>query len=197
MEPHATSEGTSAVPTKTPPSSRDARLRKFFDFFDLDRDGDITHDDLLAMAARIAAAFDVPPGSPKDVALTNAFQGFWHELLKSLDIDGDRRINDREYRDGMIAAFATSGGFEHGLRQLIKAAVEVADTDGNGTLEPAEFRRLEEAIGNPAEDSEEAFAKLDTDNDGSLTVEELLDAARQFHTGTDLDALGNWLFGSL
>lgn len=175
---------------------RDDRLRKSFGFFDADGSGHIDYDDTIAMAARITSAFGEPPDSPKGRALTNGFEVFWNALLQDLDLDGDRRISPDEYRTGMVGAFAdTDGGFERGLRPVVLAIIAIADTNDSGVLDRDEFERLEQAIGNPRADAAAAFAQLDRDGSGTLTQDELVEAAREFHTGTDPDAVGNWLFG--
>jgi Ca2+-binding EF-hand superfamily protein len=53
------------------------------------------------------------------------------------------------------------------------------------------------AFGTPSEDVEAAFDRLDLDQDGNISVTELVEAARQYYTSTDPDAAGNWLFGPI
>ncbi|MFD3547635.1 hypothetical protein ACFWUW_18875 [Streptomyces sp. NPDC058655] len=48
-----------------------------------------------------------------------------------------------------------------------------------------------------AEDADAPFARIDKNHDGYLSVDELLDAVRDYYTGTDEDAPGNLLFGEL
>lgn len=176
--------------------SRDDRLRKSFGFFDIDGSGHVDYDDTIAMAARITSAFGVAPDSVKGRALADGFEVFWNALLAALDLDGDRRISPDEYRTGMVGAFGEADGdFDHGLRPVVVAIIDVADTDDSGILERAEFQRLQQAIGNPQVHAAEAFTRLDRNGSGTLSRDELVEAARDFHTGTDPDARGNWLFG--
>jgi hypothetical protein len=63
-------------------------------------------------------------------------------------------------------------------------------------------RRLERALaqlafGTTAEDADAAFARLDLDGSQTLTVAELVEAAREFYIGDDSEATGNRLFGPL
>ncbi|MDX2392977.1 hypothetical protein NJL88_23500 [Streptomyces sp. DK15] len=46
-------------------------------------------------------------------------------------------------------------------------------------------------------DTEALFARIDKNHDGYLSVDELLDAVREYYTGDDEDAPGNLLFGEL
>ncbi len=176
-------------------TSRDDRLRKGFAFFDANSNGTIAYDDVIAMAARITKAFDVAPDSPKARDLNNGFELFWNELVGALDLDGDRRISPDEYRAGMVGAFGSDGGFARGMRPVIAAVIAVGDTDDDGVLDQAEFDGLEQATGTAQQDSAVAFEKLDIDATGTLTADELTEAAQAFYTGADPDARGNWLFG--
>ena len=176
-------------------TSRDDRLRKSFAFFDSDSNGTIAYDDIIAMAARITKAFDVAPDSPKARDINNGFELFWNELVAAMDLDGDRKIRPDEYRAGMVGAFGSDGGFARGMKPMVAAILAVGDTDHDGILSQAEFDGLEQAIGNAQQDAAVAFGKLDVDASGTLTVDELTEAAEAYHTGTDPDARGNWLFG--
>lgn len=52
--------------------------------------------------------------------------------------------------------------------------MEIADVDGSGTIDPAEFfdfiQKLDESA--TAESTEEIFKSIDTDGDGELSVAE-------------------------
>ncbi|MFE9926686.1 hypothetical protein ACFYQA_35605 [Streptomyces sp. NPDC005774] len=47
----------------------------------------------------------------------------------------------------------------------------------------------------PPADRAAAFRKLDADGNGTLSVDELLGALRQYYVGPETDAAGNWLYG--
>jgi hypothetical protein len=51
--------------------------------------------------------------------------------------------------------------------------------------------------GSAVPNSEAAFAALDLNADGALSVEELVQATREYYTSPDPSALGNNLFGPL
>ncbi|MFB7032399.1 EF-hand domain-containing protein, partial [Streptomyces sp. NPDC056295] len=66
------------------------------------------------------------------------------------------------------------------------AIVELVDVDGDGQVNPAEFKSWLDAIGVEGIDSAEVFAQIDANGDGQLSVEELVQAVRAYHLG-DLD----------
>ncbi|MFD6877298.1 MULTISPECIES: hypothetical protein [unclassified Streptomyces] len=53
------------------------------------------------------------------------------------------------------------------------------------------------SLGASPADLKVAFAKLDTDGDGTLGREEIRRATEEYYTSEDPTAPGNWLFGNL
>ncbi|MET8294191.1 EF-hand domain-containing protein [Streptomyces sp. NPDC005180] len=62
----------------------------------------------------------------------------------------------------------------------IRRVLGLADTDGDGALERAEFARLREVLGNAPGNAATAFDALDADGDGRVGREEYLSAIRAF-----------------
>jgi hypothetical protein len=83
-------------------------------------------------------------------------------------------------------------GFADLLRPTIAAIADLCDTDRDGYVSKAELRRwLGPAVGLGDADSDATFDRIDLDGDGRLTVDELVDAVREFHYGRlDIPLLG-------
>ena len=56
----------------------------------------------------------------------------------------------------------------------------MADRDGHGVLDPAEYRQLAAVYGTSAEEAERAFGRLDVDHNGVLDTAELSLGISQF-----------------
>ncbi|BAY49440.1 calcium-binding EF-hand-containing protein [Scytonema sp. HK-05] len=78
---------------------------------------------------------------------------------------------------------------------LAQALFSICDRDNDGSLEQSEFAKFHEAFGCTPANSQLAFKHLDADGDGTLTVEELLNAWHEYYTSNDPQARGNWLYG--
>jgi Ca2+-binding EF-hand superfamily protein len=171
---------------------------KLFRFLDVNLNGMLEFEDMLAYAARITSAFDVAPTAPKAQALVDALQLFWDTLLSSLDLDGDRRISPEEWRAGMTVAFLDDmDGFVRAIRPTVLAAAAMVDTDGDGVVSRTEFVRAGIALGVTQEDKEAAFDHLDIDGNGSLSIDEIVEAIRDFVMSEDPDVRGNWAYGPI
>ncbi|MFC7928976.1 EF-hand domain-containing protein [Streptomyces cinereoruber] len=77
-------------------------------------------------------------------------------------------------------------GFGRVVTPTIRAMVELVDVDGDGQVNPAEFKSWLDAIGVRDVNPLEAFAQIDADGDGELSVGELVEAVRAYHLG-DID----------
>ena len=174
------------------------KLDRAFAHLDVDKNGTIEYQDLIDLASRLLSAFDTPPGSPKGQAILDSFEGFWDAMVAAADTDGDRRLTPEEWRNGMTGAFIErDGGFDQAMRPAVRAVIALQDRNGDGLVSVDEFRVMQSAFGTPDAEIEEAFRRIDTDENGTLSLDELAEAARQFYIGSDESAAGNWFFGAI
>ncbi|WP_433376694.1 EF-hand domain-containing protein [Streptosporangium sp. CA-115845] len=173
------------------------KLDRAFEHMDADGSGSIEREDLLGLEARILVGFGESPTSPAGSRLIQGFEGIWRTLAAEIDTDGDRAISPEEFRAGMTSAFVEGDRFDAVFGPAAEAVAWLCDTDGDGAVGPDEFWVMMAAFGTSREDVTAAFERLDGDGDGAVSVGELVEATRQFYTGTDPDVAGNWLFGPL
>jgi len=88
-------------------------------------------------------------------------------------------------------------GFDAAVGSTARTLLQVADTDGNGVLDPGEYTRLAAAYGARADQARRAFSRLDQDRNGVLDAAELTAAISQFFASRDPRARGNVAFGYL
>jgi Ca2+-binding EF-hand superfamily protein len=176
---------------------RKRKLDKAFSHIDVNGAGAIERDDLLGLGARLLVGFGESPTSVRGDRLVQSFDRVWTALSAQLDKDGDDSISSKEFHAGMTAAFIEGDGFDSVFRPAARAVAELCDGDGDGRVRAGEFRMLLSAFGTAYEDVDDAFDRLDHDRDGTLAVDELVEAARQFYAGDDPQAAGNWLFGPI
>ncbi len=173
------------------------KIDRSFTYIDADGNGAITRDDLQGLGARLLAGFGTSPAGEQGRRVADSFDRLWDTLADAVDLDRDGRITPDEYRSSAVSSFIEGDRFEPVFRPAIEAVLAVADTDGDGLVEPQEFLLVHEAFGRSEQDSDYAFAALDLDGDGALGCGELLHAVRDYYTSADPNAIGNLLFGRL
>ncbi|MFI6326450.1 EF-hand domain-containing protein [Nonomuraea sp. NPDC050556] len=172
---------------------RNRKLDRAFGHMDLDADGTVGREDLLGLGARILVGFGESPTTTTGRKLIDSFDAIWDTLAG----DRDGRITAEEFHGRMTAAFIEGDSFEPVFAPAAQAVAELCDTDGDGQIGPAEFRIMLSAFCTAYDDVDAAFDRLDRDVDGRLSVAELVEATRQYYTGDDPHAAGNWLYGPL
>jgi Ca2+-binding EF-hand superfamily protein len=173
------------------------KIDRSFTYIDVDDSGAITRDDLQGLGARLLAGFGTSPAGTQGRRVADSFDRLWDTLADAADLDRDGRITLDEYRFSVVSSFIDGDRFESVFRPAIDAVLVVADTDGDGLVQPQEFLLVHEAFGRSEQDSDYAFAELDLDGDGALGRAELLDAVRDYYTSADPNAIGNLFFGRL
>ena len=170
-------------------------LESRFAVVDTDGNGMWQPADYQLLTRRLCETFGRHPDSAAGRALAAAQEALFDIMLAHMDANGDCVIS----RDEFVAAVGPGIGHHSGFNAAVEAAagslIQVADTDGNGVLDAAEYARLAAVYGAHADAADRAFGRLDQDRNGVLDAAELTLAIRQFFASRDPDAPGNVAFG--
>ncbi|MFE1268783.1 EF-hand domain-containing protein [Streptomyces sp. NPDC058758] len=168
-----------------------------FDHLDVDGDGRLTERDHVLCGRRVAASLGHAEGSEGERKIVDAYRGIWRNLHLPHLPEGSTAISKKEF----VASTAGLAGDPDAAAATVGAParvfLEVADTDRDGRVSPAEFLVFQRGHfpGLTEAEADEAFAHLDTDGDGSLSAEEFVRAITEFWSSTDPAAPGNWWMG--
>jgi Ca2+-binding EF-hand superfamily protein len=168
------------------------RIRQHFELLDTDGDGHLEREEWEAPAWRILKAFDESGDSPKARPVITSYRDMWDYLTEQAgpgthaltigqfgQVAGDHIVNPRDAR------------FSHLLRNAISAIAALCDCDAKGAVTPEGFTSWCRAVRADTRKAGEAFRQIDVDHDGDLTVDELVQAVRDYHAGTfDVSVLG-------
>ncbi len=175
------------------------KLTRRFQTFDYDGDGLIDRSDFEQSAGRCADEFGHSAASPARRRLLQLSLDLWDHLASVADADGNGTITLDEYKkafaDGLLE---TEASFERGYRPFLQAIMAIADTDGNGMLDADEHVRWTGSMMHlPEADARDVVRRLDTDGDGFITTDQLLQAIHDFYFDEDADGVGSFLLGKL
>jgi Ca2+-binding EF-hand superfamily protein len=173
-------------------SANQERLRQHFESLDVDADGRLERDEWEAPARRILEALGEPGTSPEARAVVSSYQRMWDYLAGQADAGTDTlTFGQFEQAVGSRIVNPDDAGFNGVLREAISAVAGLVDRDANGAVTPEGFAAWLKAIGADPSKARETFRQIDIDDDGDLTVDELMQAVRDYHVGTlDVSVLG-------
>lgn len=168
------------------------RLRQRFAKWDTDGNGTLERPDFEREADRVSGAFGAEPSSREARALKDAFRNLFDFHAReagvptngSLSEDQFMRVNEKLLSEG-------EASFNRVLRPVMQALVGLCDRDQDGMINQHEFTQWLKGVGVSETVARDAFRQIDADDDGELSVDELLGAVRDFHYGRlDVPLLG-------
>lgn len=168
--------------------------RHGFSLMDITGDGYLTVDDFDAFALRLAQAYGEPPGSPRALAVRAGYRALWRSMAERADANRDGRITEAEFR-AWLDMHWDNDAFDADIAPLAHAVLELADADGNGVLDREELVRLLVGCEYTPLEAAVIFDRLDLDDSGTITTDELVTAIREFCLNPTADQPGAWLFG--
>jgi Ca2+-binding EF-hand superfamily protein len=172
------------------------RYDKAFSLWDSNGNGYIEEADFKRLLNQFLAMFGESPTSERGADVARQWDDHWQALLATVDHVADGRISRQEWREGMARLAGDEVSRNRVLTSVATAVFRLMDTDGDDKVGPAEWRSFQESIGNRGA-AEASFRQMDTNHNGYLTVQELVNAAHEYFTSPDPHARGGWLFGDV
>ncbi len=169
------------------------RLRKRFARWDLDGSGSLEQADFQKEAEQIAQAFDKSPSGDAAKALEDAFTGMFQYLAQDAGVSTSGSLAEDDFVRVAQKLMFEDGeeAFNNVLGPVMRGIVGLCDKNEDGQINRQEFASWLNAVGVDHSEAAGAFDRVDTNGNGELSVDELLEAVRRFHYGDlDVELLG-------
>ncbi|MFB7512728.1 patatin-like phospholipase family protein [Streptomyces sp. NPDC056144] len=192
-------EASATGPVTSTPTSASAtpflrsKLDRFFRLVDRNGNGWASEADLLAMADRFHAAFALPPR--RDDGLHAALGDLWKALCHADGVDPAGTLDRAGFTEGLHRVALSPALYDSTVLPVVAAVMDAADRDRNRLLTPKEVTVLLGALGVAERHAVPVGRRLDTNDDGVVTLDELAEAFHVFFTAPEPGAAGNDLFG--
>lgn len=171
------------------------KLTRYFQVYDIDDDGRIDAADFERVVENVRVLRGSDDRSSDYRSLREAYMGRWEALKSSADGDGDGGVDIDEWLAYWQLALEDDARYEAEATAITDRLFSVFDLDEDDRIGPAEFADFYGVFGLGTDLAATVFDTLDSDGDGVITRDELLEISRQFYRGDDVAAAGNVLFG--
>lgn len=166
-------------------SAERTTLERRFAVLDTDGNGVWQPADGRLLTRRLCETFGYASDSAAGHAVATAQQALFDVMLTHMDANLDGEISREEFVTAVGQDIADRPGFDAAVGTAARTLIQVADTDGNGVLDPGEYTRLAAVYGADPGEAERAFARLDQDGNGTLDTAELTAAISRFFSSRD------------
>ncbi|WP_197047449.1 EF-hand domain-containing protein [Planktothrix serta] len=167
--------------------------RKFkaaFDSQDLDGSGVLTNRDFDGFLAQIQR------GIPVSGRLISSLHSQWYEIQSKADLNGDGEVTLEEWYQYLDDVIHDESRFYRQIMKTIQTLLNSLDTDEDKNITKQEYVIFSRSVGVGIGDALTAFEKLDSNGNGSISIDELIGHIEHFYLNEDDEnAPSNWLFG--
>jgi Ca2+-binding EF-hand superfamily protein len=169
------------------------KLPRLFDLHDRDRDGVLTRADFEEFARSVASSRGWSADSAESQELLSRFLTFWNGLAETAG--GAGRVTATAWLDYWDRILGTPGMFDEIAAPIARLVFTILDQDDDGFVTAGEYAGMYGYSGLDPAEAAPAFARLDVDHDGRLSVDEIMQLVHQFFRSENPTDPGNLLFG--
>ncbi|MEU3021292.1 EF-hand domain-containing protein [Nocardiopsis alba] len=170
------------------------KASRLFEAHDIDDDGYLTGTDYESLAETYRTAVDLDSRRPEARNLQQAFDQWWGALLMSSD-GSDERLGPDEFLQSLRSLVSNESRSDL-IDSLPKAVFHALDTDRADRVGHVAFLAATRRLNILTPRAIRHFKAMDTDGDGYLSRDELIEAWRKYLVVPDLDHPGGALLGA-
>lgn len=167
----------------------------FFNILDFDNNGFIQQDDFEAIADNLCIIRDFDLDTPEYDTVKEMTDAIWNTLIPFVNGTEGNLQHWLQFMNALMDP-KHEEQYKKYIQNFVSSIYRLFDLNDDGFISQTEYIDLFIGMRIEVRFAPKAFRKLDENNDGRLSKEEVFHAVDEFMRSTDPDATGNWLFGS-
>ncbi|MEO0565388.1 MAG: hypothetical protein AAF125_24990 [Chloroflexota bacterium] len=172
------------------------KMTKLFQFWDINNTETLEQSDYLEIIDRVLAERGWQQDSPEYDSIYTVIMTNWAQIEHFADKDnGGVTLSDWLAYCDHVVNDATA--YRVNAMEVMSALLGAVDTDSDGQLTLDDFKMWFRIFKASDTQAKTAFARLDTDRSGELSISEIIDALDDFYHSNAVSVAGNHLFGEL
>ena len=176
---------------------QETKLRMFFDLLDYDKNGFVEYEDFESIGENMCMMLQFEVGEVEFSKIMYACNQMWKDLYEYVDQNRDKKASVYEwllYADERIVN-CPKPTYNAYVQHMVDHLFILFDRNKDDFISVKEYLNLFMTFRLEARYSARAFSRLDLNEDGLISRDELFKGTEEFFRSDDVKANGNWLFG--
>ncbi|MEQ9424287.1 MAG: EF-hand domain-containing protein [Cyclobacteriaceae bacterium] len=177
---------------------QEKKQRLYFKLLDFDRNGFIEKNDFQSIAENLCIIQGIELDTIAFREIEEAGEKLWMDIREYVDTNRDDKCSFEEwmaFADEQIVN-SDEAWYDNYINSVVNGLFDLFDANNDGLISDMEYLDLFISFRIEVRFAARCFRKLDLNNDGYISRDELVTAVREFLRSDDPEAPGNWLFGN-
>lgn len=169
----------------------------YFRLVDSDSNGYIEKADWTTIGENLSAIRGLKKDSGEYKGIQHAMAHIWENIREFADANNDYRVSLDEwlaFQDEKVI-HADDEWYDQYVNTFFELLFDLIDENSDGKIDQKEYVGLLVCFRVEPRNAFAAFNKIDNNQDGIISKDELIAAIRDFNRSNEADTPGNWLFG--
>ena len=175
------------------------KLTHFFKILDVDKNGVWQKQDFIHLAENLCLALNIEQGTSQYHEVIRKCKKMYNIIFTHVPKANSDAISLEywlDYFDGDMHSIEYQVIVEDFIELTVNNVFEIFDQNHDGGISLKEYVDMFRVYGIDITYTQKGFESLDKDRNRQISREELEVALREFFTSPDVQAKGNWTFGS-